>query len=217
MQIRYSFISIFPCVGAERPAEKRPMPRSARSQPRAGQRFAFASPCAFGAASAAQPCDRPGGRTRRRTAAQPLLSSRSSPFSTRSCEFRTRTDLYKEVSKPKRRRTLKDIRRKCTKAAASRCYVKTCPGRRKDQTSRERGSRPAGRRAATPISETKAFSDASSPGCRARLPPPPRPPRLPLGSGQRSAAAGPRGAAGGGRAAAGLDGAAERRPRRGRG
>ncbi|XP_021270204.1 uncharacterized protein LOC110407165 [Numida meleagris] len=135
----------------------------------------------------------------------------------RSCVFRTRTDLYKEVSKPKRCRTLKDIRRKCTKAAASRCYVKTCPGRRKDQTSRERGSRPAGRRAATPISETKAFSNASSPGCRARLPPPPRPPRLPLGSGQRSAAAGPRGAAGGGRAAAGLDGAAERRPRRGRG
>lgn len=115
------------------------MPRSARARSRARGSGspsclrALASPCAFGAESAAQPREQPGGR---RTAAQPLLSSRSSSFSPRSCEFRTRTDLYKEVSKPKRRRTLKDIRRKRTKAAASRCCVKTCPGRRKDRASR---------------------------------------------------------------------------------
>lgn len=80
--------------------------------------------------------------------------------------------------------TAKDIRRKCTKTAVSRSYVKTCLGRRKEQTSRKNprlsttaGSTSGGRKDEMLISKTKAFFffyNVSFPGCRTRLPPPHR-------------------------------------------
>lgn len=95
--------------------------------------------------------------------------------------------------------TAKDIRRKCTKTAVSRGYVKTCLGRRKEQMSRKNprlsttaGSTSGGRKDEMLISKTKAFfitfpSPAAERGSHlptaTRLRPPRLPPVLACGAG----------------------------------